>query len=144
MEITERPDGVIIVNDAYNASPEAMAAAIEALGVMASGGRAYAVLGRMAELGDRSREFHEQAGVIAAKTGLAGIIAVGEEAVPILTAAKSEPGFTGELVAVPDGQAALAAVSERLRPGDVVLVKASRAADLQAVALALAAQEAIR
>ena len=137
MEVTERPDGVIVVNDAYNSSPEAMAAALAAVGVMASGRRAYAVLGRMAELGERSAEFHEQAGVTAAKTGLTGIIAVGDEAAPILTGAKSEPGFTGELVAVPDDQSAIAAITQRLGPGDVVLVKASRAAGLQTVALAL-------
>lgn len=137
MAITERADGVIVVNDAYNSSPEAVAAALDAVKVMAVGRRAYAVLGRMAELGERSREFHEQAGVIAARTGLAGIIAVGDEAAPILTGAKSEPGFIGELVAVPDDQSAIAAVTERLKPGDVVLVKASRAAGLQTVALAL-------
>jgi UDP-N-acetylmuramoyl-tripeptide--D-alanyl-D-alanine ligase len=129
------------VNDAYNSSPEAVAAALAAVKVMAVGRRAYAVLGRMAELGERSREFHQQAGVVAARTGLAGIIAVGDEAAPILTGAKSEPGFTGELVAVPDDQSAIAAVTERLKPGDVVLVKASRAAGLQSVALALTAQE---
>jgi UDP-N-acetylmuramoyl-tripeptide--D-alanyl-D-alanine ligase len=141
MAITERPDGVIVVNDAYNSSPEAVAAALAAVKVMAVGRRAYAVIGRMAELGERSREFHEQAGVVAARTGLAGIIAVGDEAAPILTGAKSEPGFTGELVAVPDDRSAIAAITERLRPGDVVLVKASRAAGLQTVALALTAQE---
>jgi UDP-N-acetylmuramoyl-tripeptide--D-alanyl-D-alanine ligase len=141
MEITERPDGVIVINDAYNASPEAMTAALESVGVIAAGRRAYAVLGRMAELGDRSAQFHEEAGVIAARTGLAGIIAVGDEAIPILTGAKSEPGFAGELLAVPDDQAAVAAITERLRPGDVVLVKASHAAGLQTVALALVAQE---
>jgi UDP-N-acetylmuramoyl-tripeptide--D-alanyl-D-alanine ligase len=141
MAITERADGVIVVNDAYNSSPEAVAAALAAVRVMAVGRRAYAVLGRMAELGERSREFHEQAGVIAARTGLAGIIAVGDEAAPILTGAKSGPGFNGELVAVPDDQSAIAAITERLKPGDVVLVKASRAAGLQTVALALTAQE---
>ena len=75
----------------------------------------------------------------AARTGLAGLIAVGDEAAPMLTGAKSVAGFSGELIAVPDGPAALAALSERLRPGDVVLVKASRAAGLQTVALDLAA-----
>ena len=80
--------------------------------------------------------------MVAARTGLAGIIAVGDEAAPILAGAKSEPGFTGELLAVPDDDAAVAAITERLRPGDVVLVKASRAAGLQTVALALTAQEA--
>jgi UDP-N-acetylmuramoyl-tripeptide--D-alanyl-D-alanine ligase len=141
MEVKERPDGVIVVNDAYNASPEAMTAALEALRVMAAGGRAYAVLGRMAELGDQSQDFHEQAGVVAARTGLTGIIAVGAEAAPILSGAKSVPGYTGELLAADDGDAALAALAERLRPGDVVLVKASRAAGLQTVALALATQD---
>jgi UDP-N-acetylmuramoyl-tripeptide--D-alanyl-D-alanine ligase len=138
MEVTERPDGVVVINDAYNASPEAMTAALAALRVMAAGRRAYAVLGRMAELGERSREFHEQVGTVAARSGLAGLIAVGEEAAPMLTAAKAGPGFGGDLIGVPDGAAALAVLAERLRPGDVVLVKASRAAGLQTVALALA------
>ncbi len=140
MEVTERPDGVIVINDAYNASPEAVTAALAAQREMARGRRAYAVLGRMAELGDRSREFHEQAGVDAARAGVAGLIAVGDEAAPMLTGAKAVPGFGGELLAVPDGEAALAALADRLRPGDVVLVKASRAAGLQTVALALAAE----
>ncbi len=138
MEVTQRPDGVVVVNDAYNASPEAMTAALTALGVMAAGGRAYAVLGPMTELGERSAEFHEQAGVVAARTGLTGIIAVGEAAAPILTGAKSVPGYAGELLAVPDADAAVAAVTERLRPGDIVLVKASRVIGLETVALALA------
>ena len=142
MEVSERPDGVIIVNDAYNASPEAMTAALEAVAVIARGRRSYAVLGRMAELGARSRDFHERAGIAAARTGLAGIIAVGAEAAPILTGAKSQPGYGGELLAVPDASSAIVAVTERLRPGDVVLVKASRAAGLEGVALTLAAQEA--
>ena len=144
MEVTERPDGVIVVNDAYNASPEAVTAALAALQVMAAGRRAYAVLGRMAELGKRSREFHEQAGMAAARSGLAGLIAVGDEAAPMLTGARSVTGFTGELIGVRDGAAALAALGDRLRPGDVVLVKASRAAGLQTVALALAAEEVAR
>lgn len=142
MEVTERRDGVVIVNDAYNASPEAVAAALHALGVMAAGGRAYAVLGRMAELGERSREFHENAGVAAARTGLTGIIAVGDEAAPILTGAKSVPGYAGELLAADDPEAAVAALGDRLRPGDIVLVKASKVAGLQTVAHELAAQEA--
>jgi UDP-N-acetylmuramoyl-tripeptide--D-alanyl-D-alanine ligase len=139
MEVTQRPDGVIVVNDAYNASPEAVAAALEALRVIAAGRRAYAVLGRMAELGERSREFHEQAGMIAARTGVTGLIAVGDEAAPMLTGAKAVAGYSGELIAVPDGPAALAALADRLQPGDVVLIKASRAVGLQTVALALAA-----
>jgi UDP-N-acetylmuramoyl-tripeptide--D-alanyl-D-alanine ligase len=58
----------------------------------------------------------------------------------MLTGAKAVAGYTGELIAVPDGKAALAALAERIQPGDVVLVKASRAAGLQTIALALAAE----
>ncbi len=146
MEVTERADGVIVVNDAYNASPEAMTAALRTLAAMVAAAprrRGLAVLGRMAELGDRSPEFHEQAGVAAARAGLACVIAVGDEAAPILAGAKSEPGYPGELLSVPDNKAAIAAVTERLRPGDVVLVKASRAAGLHEVALALTQREAV-
>ncbi len=141
MEVTRRPDGVTVINDAYNANPEALRAALDALAAMAAGRRAYAVLGHMAELGPAAREFHEQAGRWAAQAGVAGLIVVGEEAAPMLAGAKSVPSWPGELVAVPDAAAAVAAVSERARPGDVVLVKASRAANLQQVALALTGEQ---
>ncbi len=143
MEVTQRPDGVIIINDAYNASPEAMVAALRSLAVIARGRRSYAVLGYMAELGDRSAELHEQAGVAAAEAGVTGLRVVGERAAPILAGARSEPGFAGELIAVPDGEAALAELEKRLRPADVVLVKASHAVGLETVALALAARGAL-
>ena len=142
MEVTQRPDGVIVVNDAYNASPEAMTAALRSLAVIAAGRRSFAVLGEMAELGGRSERFHEQAGREAARAGLTGLIVVGERAAPILAGAGSVAGFTGELIAVADGGAALVEVRERLRPGDVVLVKASHAIGLEAVAMALAAEGA--
>jgi len=141
MEVTRRPDGVTIVNDAYNANPEAVRAALSAVAVMAGGGRAFAVLGHMTELGDQEEEMHEQAGHQAALAGLAGLIVVGDLAAPILTGAKAEPSWRGELVQVPDAEAAVAAVGRLVRPGDVVLVKASRAANLQRVALALTGEQ---
>jgi UDP-N-acetylmuramoyl-tripeptide--D-alanyl-D-alanine ligase len=147
MEVTERPDGVTIINDAYNSSPEALRAALEALAVMARGRRAFAVLGEMAELGQQAAELHEQAGGTAARIGLAGLIVVGAQAAPMLTGAKSEPSWQGEMLHVADGPAAVRALRERLRPGDVVLVKASRAVGLQRVALTLTGeggQEAAR
>jgi UDP-N-acetylmuramoyl-tripeptide--D-alanyl-D-alanine ligase len=137
MEVTERNDGVTVVNDAYNANPEALRAALSALVTMARGRRAFAVLGPMSELGEQADELHEQAGLAAAGAGLAGLIVVGQEAAPMLTGAKADPAWHGELLQVPDAPAAVAAVEERVRPGDVVLVKASRAANLQRVALAL-------
>jgi UDP-N-acetylmuramoyl-tripeptide--D-alanyl-D-alanine ligase len=138
MEVTERPDGVTVINDAYNTNPEALRAALSSLAAMARGRRAYAVLGHMRELGLQSAELNEQAGALAARTGLAGLVVVGDEAGPMLAGARAETGWQGELLHVADGPAATRAMAERLRPGDIVLVKASRAAGLQTVALALA------
>jgi UDP-N-acetylmuramoyl-tripeptide--D-alanyl-D-alanine ligase len=142
MEVTERRDGVTIINDAWNTNPEALSAALATLAVMARGRRAFAVLGRMRELGGQSDDLNEQAGALAARIGVAGLVVVGGEAGPMLAGAKAEPSWQGELLHVADGAAAIAALSERLRPGDVVLVKASRAAGLQGVALALAGEDA--
>jgi len=142
MELRERSDGVLVVNDAYNANPESMRAAIDALAQIARGGRrGFAVLGHMAELGDITAESHEEAGRLAAQAGVTGLIAVGEQARPVLDGARAQPGWRGEAIAVPDARAAVAAIRNRLRPGDVVLVKASRAAGLTEVAAGLLEEE---
>ncbi len=137
MEVTERPDGVTVLNDAYNANPEAVRSALDTLAVLARGRRSFAVLGPMSELGAHSRTRHEEIGRYAAQAGLTGLIVVGEEAGPILTGAKAEPSWGGELIYAPDASAALDELGHRLAPGDVVLVKASRSAGLERVALAL-------
>jgi UDP-N-acetylmuramoyl-tripeptide--D-alanyl-D-alanine ligase len=140
MEVHQRADGVTVINDAYNANPESVRAAIDALAHLARDGRAFAVLGHMAELGGTSRASHEDIGEYAARvgdTGLAGLIAVGEEARPLLAGARRVRSWTGEALAVPDGAAALDVLANRLKPSDVVLVKASRAAHLEGVAAAL-------
>jgi len=141
MEVHQRPDGVTVINDAYNANPESVRAAIDALAHLSSqGGRAFAVLGHMAELGGTSRASHEDIGEYAARigdSGLAGLIAVGEEAAPLLDGARRVRSWTGEALAAPDGAAALELLANRLKPSDVVLVKASRAAHLEGVAAAL-------
>ncbi len=148
MEVHQRADGVTVINDAYNANPESVRAAIDALAHLAQrplgqGGRGFAVLGHMAELGDASRASHEDIGEYAARlsgspgfsgSGLAGLIAVGEEAAPLLDGARRVRSWPGEAFAVPDGAAALDLLANRLKPGDVVLVKASRAARLEGVA----------
>ncbi len=139
MEVTERGDGVTVVNDAYNANPESVTAALEALAVMARGRRGFAVLGQMTELGPAAELFHRQAGARAAELDVSGLVVVGPGAAPMLSGAGGVPGWRGELLAVPDGADALAAIRERLRPGDVVLVKASHSVGLETVALALAA-----
>ena len=137
MEVRRRPDGVTVINDAYNANPESVRAALHALRHLAQDGRGFAILGHMAELGDISRASHEDIGEFAAQAELAGLIAVGEEAAPILAGARRVRSWTGEALAVPDGTAALDALANQLKPGDVVLVKASRAAHLEGVAAEL-------
>jgi len=140
MDVMRRPDGVQVINDAYNANPESMRAALTALASMANGGRAFAVLGQMAELGGNSQAWHEEVGAFAARTGVSGLVVVGEQAAPMLAGARSERGWRGELLHVPDGPAAVAALAGRIRPGDTVLVKASRAVALWEVAFALASE----
>jgi UDP-N-acetylmuramoyl-tripeptide--D-alanyl-D-alanine ligase len=140
MEVTERADGTVIINDAYNANPESVRAALDALRHLAAGhggGRAFAVLGHMAELGDTSASEHIAVGEYVATAGVTGLIAVGDEAAPVLDGARGVTSWRGDAVAVPDGRAALAILRDWLKPGDVVLVKASRAASLEGVAAEL-------
>jgi len=133
MEVGRRPDGVTVVNDAYNANPESMRAALAALaGLPAT--RRIAVLGGMLELGPDAEAEHERLGRDAVAAGTDLIVAVGADAVGIATGARAA-GLTGEgSVHVPDRAAARALLSEVLRPGDVVLVKASRAFGLERLA----------
>jgi len=132
---------VLVVNDAYNANPDSTKAAIEALRHLTSTGRrGFAVLGYMAELGDLADESHQEAGRLAAQAGVAGLVAVGTLAEPVLTGARGQAGWRGEAIAAPDAKAAIEALRNRLRPGDVVLVKASKSAGLWEVADGLLAE----
>jgi UDP-N-acetylmuramoyl-tripeptide--D-alanyl-D-alanine ligase len=140
MEVSARADGVVIINDAYNANPESVRAALDALVHMAGSGRAFAVLGHMAELGSSSASAHTEVGSYAASLGVAGLIAVGDEAAPVLAGARGVRSWHGEAAAVPDGSAAVTFLCEQLKPGDVVLVKASRAASLESAAAELLAE----
>jgi UDP-N-acetylmuramoyl-tripeptide--D-alanyl-D-alanine ligase len=132
MEVTERADGVLVVNDAYNANPESMAAALRALVTMARGRRSWAVLGAMGELGGSADAEHRRVGALAAELGVDRVVVVGPDAAPIHTAAGAES------LQVPGVDEAITLLRAELRPEDVVLVKASRAAGLERVALALA------
>ncbi|WP_018657262.1 UDP-N-acetylmuramoyl-tripeptide--D-alanyl-D-alanine ligase [Actinomadura flavalba] len=139
MEVTERADGVTVVNDAYNANPDSTRAALDVLVHMAKGRRAFAVLGEMAELGGSAVAEHAKIGQHVARGGIAGLVTVGETAAAMADGAAREGSWTGECVQVDDVGAAVAALRERLRPRDVVLVKGSRVAGLERVAAALLA-----
>ncbi|MFI1399113.1 UDP-N-acetylmuramoyl-tripeptide--D-alanyl-D-alanine ligase [Streptomyces sp. NPDC020681] len=138
MEVTERPDGVTIVNDAYNANPESMRAALRALAAMGKGRRTWAVLGQMAELGDEALAEHDAVGRLAVRLNVSKLVAVGgREASWLQLGAYNEGSWGEESVHVSDAQAAVDLLQSQLRPGDVVLVKASRSVGLERVAQAL-------
>ncbi|MFF7402078.1 UDP-N-acetylmuramoyl-tripeptide--D-alanyl-D-alanine ligase [Streptomyces murinus] len=138
MEVTERPDGVTIVNDAYNANPESMRAALRALAAMGRGRRTWAVLGKMAELGDEALAEHDAVGRLAVRLNVSKLVAVGGiEASWLQLGAYNEGSWGEESVHVSDAQAAIDLLRSELRPGDVVLVKASRSVGLEGVAAAL-------
>ncbi|MEV7749301.1 UDP-N-acetylmuramoyl-tripeptide--D-alanyl-D-alanine ligase [Streptomyces griseofuscus] len=138
MEVTERPDGVTIVNDAYNANPESMRAALRALAAMGKGRRTWAVLGKMAELGDEALAEHDAVGRLAVRLNVSKLVAVGGiEASWLQLGAYNEGSWGEESVHVSDAQAAIDLLRSELRPGDVVLVKASRSVGLEGVATAL-------
>jgi UDP-N-acetylmuramoyl-tripeptide--D-alanyl-D-alanine ligase len=140
MEVTDRPDGVTVVNDAYNANPESVAAALRALASMAAADRrSWAVLGPLGELGAAQEQAHRDIGALAARLGIDRLVAVGEQARPMLSGA--DPGRPASVL-VPDVPAALELLHAELAAGDVVLIKASRASGLERIADGLLASGA--
>jgi UDP-N-acetylmuramoyl-tripeptide--D-alanyl-D-alanine ligase len=137
-EEIELPGGGLLVNDAYNANPVSMRAALVYLSERAGARRRVAVLGEMAELGSGAPEFHRQIGEEAAQLGIDTLVAVGELARGYLDGAGEIPVTKW----VPDAAAAVPAAEEVVQRGDCVLVKASRAVGLEVVAEALAAGRA--
>lgn len=132
MEVREI-GGWRVLNDAYNANPDSMAAALKTLVAMARGGPSCAVLGYMAELGGAAAAEHDRIGRLAVRLGVGRVLVVGEEARPTLEAARLEGMPPDEAIFAGDPDAAVAMLHEWLEPGAVVLVKASRAAGLERV-----------
>ncbi len=141
MEVAERPDGVVVINDAYNANPESMRAGLKALVAMASTSdppaRTWAVLGEMREIGESSIEEHDAVGRLAVRLDVHRLIAVGEGARPVHLGAAHEGSWGNESTWVPDAEAALTLLRAEVAPGDIVFVKASRSIGLDAVATGL-------
>ena len=133
MELRRTRAGLVVLNDAYNANPTSMAAALDALASLAgAGGRRFAVLGPMAELGPHAEEEHRRLGKLVAAVGVDTLVAVGATS---LADGARESGV--DVVMVDGPEAAVTAIAPRLRVGDAVLVKASRVAGLERVADAL-------
>jgi UDP-N-acetylmuramoyl-tripeptide--D-alanyl-D-alanine ligase len=126
----ELPGGGLLINDAYNANPVSMRAALAYLAERAGERRRVAILGDMAELGRTGPAYHREVGEAAAELGIDELLAVGELARGYL-----DGGVPGRWV--PNVHEAVREVHDVVRPGDAVLVKASRAVGLEAVAAAL-------
>ncbi|MEH3140134.1 MAG: UDP-N-acetylmuramoyl-tripeptide--D-alanyl-D-alanine ligase [Mycobacterium kyogaense] len=142
MAVTTRSDGVTIVNDAYNANPDSMSAGLKALAWMGREGRTWAVLGEMGELGEDSITEHDRIGRLAVRLDVSRLVVVGtgRPMSAMLNGAVMEGSWGSEATPVADADAALDLLRAELQPGDVVLVKASNAAGLGAVADALIAE----
>ena len=130
------PGGGLLINDAYNANPVSMRAALSDLAAVAAGRRRVAILGDMAELGSAAPAYHEEIGREAARHGVEALLAVGE-----LARAYVDGGVPVTRWAA-DAEAAATEATDFVQPGDVVLVKASRALGLERVAEVLAAVSA--
>lgn len=134
MELSVLSSGVTLLNDSYNANPDSMRAALDALAILEPGarGRRIAVLGEMRELGEGADGAHFEVGAHAGRLGIDEVVVVGMAAAHIEMGARAtSTTFAG------DNAEAVAWLREHLRPGDVVLVKASRGARLDEVAAAL-------
>ncbi len=132
MEVLEPGGGVTVINDAYNASPDSMAAALKTLAQLTRDDRrSVAILGEMAELGDLADEEHDRIGRLAVRLNVAKLIVVGHRARHIHNAAGLEGSWDGETVLVQTADEAYDLVAADLRRGDVVLVKASKSAGLR-------------
>lgn len=126
MHVVDRPDGVTVVDDSYNANPDSMRAALKALAVIAGRERrSVAVLGEMLELGDEHRTAHDAIGRLVVRLNIALTVVVGEGARAIRDGANHEGSWGDEVVLADDVDAAAAFLADELRAGDVVLVKAS-------------------
>ena len=148
MELTERPDGVLVVNDAYNANPESMRAALDTVSAVLAdrpGAVGWAVLGDMLELGATATEEHRALGAYAATHGISRLVAIGSFAEEVVAGARTAgaPGTGVTAVVADDRDHAVREVLTGLAPGDVILVKASRGLALDTVAAALVAADPV-
>ncbi|MEN8150645.1 MAG: UDP-N-acetylmuramoyl-tripeptide--D-alanyl-D-alanine ligase [Planctomycetota bacterium] len=123
--------GVTLINDAYNANPDSVGAAIEELQAIPAEGRRILVLGDMFELGEHSARLHRRVGVRAARSGIDTIWAIGKHAGNVGDGAISVDRWTGEIHLSPTTAAAIENTPVALAPGDVVLVKGSRGMRLE-------------
>jgi UDP-N-acetylmuramoyl-tripeptide--D-alanyl-D-alanine ligase len=138
MDLRRRNDGLLVVDDAYNANPDSMRSALEALARLGAGRRRWAVLGEMRELGDESVDLHRYVGGVVAASGVDELLAIGGAA-PVAEAASAQADWTGRARVVADAAAATDVLAAEVRSDDAVLIKASNSLRLWQIADALLA-----
>lgn len=133
MERTDRSDGVTVINDAYNANPESMRAALRTLAELGGSGarRTWAVLGEMLELGEKSVLEHDAVGRVAVRLNISRLLVVGQGARAMHVGAVMEGSWGDESMFFADAEAAAAVLEAELAPGDIVLFKSSNGAGLR-------------
>lgn len=132
MEVTRARDGITLINDAYNASPDSMNAALKTLAQVAPPtGRTIAVLGEMSELGEFSGDEHDRVGLLAVRLGISQLVVVGAEARRLHISAINEGSWDGESIFFENQDDALDYLVRTLGPDDTVLIKSSNAAGLR-------------
>jgi UDP-N-acetylmuramoyl-tripeptide--D-alanyl-D-alanine ligase len=131
MERTERADGVTIINDAYNANPESMRAALRTLADLGRGRRTWAVLGAMLELGDDSIREHTAVGTQVVRLNISRLVVVGREARALYVSAVQEGSWGDECIFTETADEAYDLLNAELQPGDLVLFKSSNSVGLR-------------
>jgi UDP-N-acetylmuramoyl-tripeptide--D-alanyl-D-alanine ligase len=131
MERTERPDGVTVINDAYNANPESMRAALRTLADLGRGRRTWAVLGAMLELGPDSIREHIAVGTQVVRLNISRLVVVGREARSLFVSAVNEGSWGDECVFAETADEAYELLQAELEPGDLVLFKSSNSIGLR-------------
>jgi UDP-N-acetylmuramoyl-tripeptide--D-alanyl-D-alanine ligase len=142
MEVHQIPGNLTIINDAYNANPESMSAALHTLTAIPATGKSFAILGKMHELGDASDAIHAQLAKLAIELGVTQVVAVGDAAKCYALPALDSPASAGDLsdgknqksVWLPDFQAACDYIVKQVNSGDILLFKASRAEHFEVLA----------
>lgn len=126
MEVHQLNNSVTVINDAYNANPESMTAALKTLASIQTSGRRWAVLGAMHELGDESVSEHDRIGRLVVRLNIDQLVVVGQVAKPLHMGAEQEGSWDGESVWFPDFTSATDYILSRVAKHDVLLFKASR------------------
>ena len=136
-DVRRAAGGWLVIDDAYNASPDSMHAALATFDALPVEGRRFAVLGDMGELGDFAREAHERVGSFVAASRTDALVCIGNLARHIAEGARAAGFAADAIVEFPERDEALAYLQDTIAPGDAVLVKASHSMELDALAKGL-------